>query len=444
MKLINKIFSPTFLIFSLFLILYTFYKSEIVWSAEKRNYYLIYYIFSFSLLLFSIITFFLNKKIKEYLIIILISIFIGLYLFEAYLISQEIISKKQITKNKFKIHQLYKKDTGKEYDKRSKLEIYEDLKQSNDNIKIAILPNYYLPKKNKIFPLSGISNAKTILCNENGYYAIYDSDRYGFNNPDKEWEQNEIEYLIVGDSFAHGMCVNRPNDIGSVLRKLSNKSVINIGYSGNGPLIEYATLREYLDTNVKKVLWLYYERNDLSNLQSELKNEFLINYLNDLNFTQNLKSKQDQINKLANRLLILQKETKTKEDKFFFKLIKFIKIYNLRILIFPQSKINPQIPEKEFKKILKLVKELTLKNNSELYFVYLPSYVRYLNNNINNKEYELIKKMANELSIPFIDIHNEVFEIEKDPLNLFPFRSHGHYKPEGYRIVTESIFNKTK
>ena len=326
MKLINKIFSPTFLIFSLFLILYTFYKSEIVWNAEKRNYYLIYYIFSFSLLLFSIITFFLNKKIKEYLIIILISIFIGLYLFEAYLISQEIISKKQIAKNKFKVHQLYKKNTGKEYDKRSKLEIYEDLKQNNDNIKIAILPNYYLPKKNKIFPLSGISNAKTILCNENGYYAIYDSDRYGFNNPDKEWEQNEIEYLIVGDSFAHGMCVNRPNDIGSVLRKLSNKSVINIGYSGNGPLIEYATLREYLDTNVKKVLWLYYERNDLSNLQSELKNEFLINYLNDLNFTQNLKSKQDQINKLANRLLILQKETKTKEDKFFFKLIKFIKI----------------------------------------------------------------------------------------------------------------------
>ena len=365
-------------------------------------------------------------------------------MFEAYLISQEIISKKQIAKNKFKVHQLYKKNTGKEYDKRSKLEIYEDLKQNNDNIKIAILPNYYLPKKNKIFPLSGISNAKTILCNENGYYAIYDSDRYGFNNPDKEWEQNEIEYLIVGDSFAHGMCVNRPNDIGSVLRKLSNKSVINIGYSGNGPLIEYATLREYLDTNVKKVLWLYYERNDLSNLQSELKNEFLINYLNDLNFTQNLKSKQDQINKLANRLLILQKETKTKEDKFFFKLIKFIKIYNLRILIFPQSKINPQIPEKEFKKILKLVKELTLKNNSKLYFVYLPSYVRYLNNNINNKEYELIKKMVNELSIPFIDIHNEVFEIEKDPLNLFPFRSHGHYKPEGYRIVTESIFNKTK
>ena len=37
----------------------------------------------------------------------------------------------------------------------------------------------------KLFPLSpSIPNSKIILCNENGYYAIYTSDRYGFNNPD--------------------------------------------------------------------------------------------------------------------------------------------------------------------------------------------------------------------------------------------------------------------
>jgi len=32
----------------------------------------------------------------------------------------------------------------------------------------------------------------------------------------------------------------------SVLETLLNKSTLNLGYSGNGPLIEYATLREYL------------------------------------------------------------------------------------------------------------------------------------------------------------------------------------------------------
>ena len=55
-------------------------------------------------------------------------------------------------------------------------------------------------------------------------------------NPDKEWDQNEIEFFLVGDSFVLGNCVNRPNDISSVLRKLSNKSVLNIGYANNGPV----------------------------------------------------------------------------------------------------------------------------------------------------------------------------------------------------------------
>ncbi len=53
----------------------------------------------------------------------------------------------------------------------------------------------------KIFPFSGLSNSKTVYKNENGYYFIYLSDRFGFNNPDEEWDANEIEYLIGGRLF---------------------------------------------------------------------------------------------------------------------------------------------------------------------------------------------------------------------------------------------------
>ena len=53
--------------------------------------------------------------------------------------------------------------------------------------------------------------------------------------------------------------------------KISGKSVLNLAYSGNAPLKEYATLREYLSTNVQKILWFYYEGNDLDNLKDELK-----------------------------------------------------------------------------------------------------------------------------------------------------------------------------
>ena len=142
---------------------------------------------------------------------------------------------------------------------------------SFERVGFGICLNYFTMDINKnysIFPLSGVSNSKTINCNENGYFSIYQSDRFGFNNPDKEWDSKNIEYLLVGDSYAHGACVNRPNDISSVLRTISNNGVINLGISGNGPLSEYATLREYLPSNVKNIIWIYFEGFDLMDLMN--------------------------------------------------------------------------------------------------------------------------------------------------------------------------------
>ena len=77
--------------------------------------------------------------------------------------------------------------------------------------------------------------------------------------------------MLTGDSFVHGNCVNRPHEIASVLRSLSNKGVLNLGYEhARGPLSEYASLREYLGPNVKKVIWFFYG-NDLDDLNLELK-----------------------------------------------------------------------------------------------------------------------------------------------------------------------------
>ena len=290
MNFLIKKFSSILLIISFFLLIYTFYKSEFIYDGYNKNYYKTYYLVSSILIFLSIIAFFINDKIKQYLIISGISLIISIYLFEGYLT----FKKQRLDNHSYKPllkKRLYENQTGNKWDRRKKIEIYNELIKINKKVVVNAAPSNYLSKNNySIFPLAGISNSKTIYCNENGNYSIYQSDRYGFNNPDWEWDKKKIEYLLVGDSYAHGACVNRPNDISSVLRNLSNKSVLNLGQGGNGPLIEYATLREYLNTNVKKVLWIYYEGNDLINLINEKDNKFLINYLNDLNFTQNLKS----------------------------------------------------------------------------------------------------------------------------------------------------------
>ena len=431
MFFLRKIFSPFLLFLSVILFFYIFYKAEIYWKGEKNDYYLVYYIFSGSLFIFSVITLFLNKIIKDYLIIFTISVVTGLYLFEAYLTYW--IDKPKI----------YKQQTGLKYDTRTKIEIYKDLKKINDKVVMRVTPMNYLNNNNSLYPLSGISNSETILCNESGFFAINKSDRFGFNNPDTEWNQKEIEFLLVGDSFAHGSCVNRPDDIASVLRTISDKSVLNLGYAANGPLTEYATLREYLNPNVKKVIWIYYEFNDLLDLKKELKNKTLKNYLDNLNFSQNLKEKQNEINELANNIIFreLKKETERKRIKssFSFNLFKFIRLYELRTSFFREQ---PK-PQKEFIKILKQANDLVTKNNSKLYFVYLPGYFRY-KMNYGDASYLEVKKIVTDLKIPFIDIHSEVFEKEKDPIKLFPFGLFGHYTSEGYKKVAKAIHKLSK
>ena len=338
------------------------------------------------------------------------------------------------------------------------MKIYEDLKKIDNEIVVNVPPSIHYKNKNHIFfPLSGISNSPTIYCNENGYYSMYQSDRYGFNNPDDEWDKKEIEYFLVGDSSVNGACVNRPNDISSILRTLSSKTVLNISYSGNGPLIQYAALREYFNPNIKKVLWFYYEGSDLRDLISEKKNIVLINYLNDLNFTQNLKFRQNEVDDFIVNIIedkvikqkqqlkiILEEEKETKSIKV--KLIKFLKIENIRILTLPlpnyESPIDYDDPltPPEFKKILHLTKDLVEKNNSKLYFIYMPQYQRYINKKYDNTNYNFVKNIVNELNIPFIDLHKKVFEKEKNPFKYFPFEMPGHYNIEGYKKITETIF----
>ena len=390
---------------------------------------------------------FINDIIKQYLIISVISLIVSFYLFEGYLTFKE--QPKE---------QLYEKQTGNKWDRRSKLEIYEELKKNNKKITINYHPSFTLKKNYSSFPLSAVSNSETIFCNENGYYSIYQSDRYGFNNPDNEWDKKKIEYLLVGDSFTHGACVNRPYDISSILRNLSNKSVLNLGYTGNGPLIEYATLREYLDTNVKKVLWIYCEGNDLTNLKVEKTNDILISYLKDINFTQNLKFKQNEINEFLKKKLIELKEIEIKfhndninynkkNKKIKYKILKFIRLNKTKQIIenslLNNSEENNSEEIDNLKKILTLSRDLVIKNNSKLYFVYLPTYNRYKKIS-DDTNYNLVKKIVNELKIPFIDIHKEVFENEQNPLKLFPFELPGHYNVDGYKKVAETIYKFTK
>jgi hypothetical protein len=450
---LNKNFFINFFILipSILLLIYIFIKSIVISKLINLEYYYIYYTLGASYFIFSILISFLQKKIKIYFLIIKLSILIALYSFEIFIT----YSNFQYLNSKYEI---YKKNTGSDFDKRNIQQIYDELNIKTDDYSRPVSPYYYIRSyyknkeiiniENDILPLSSVSNIKTIHCNENGYFSIYKSDRYGFNNPDKEWN-NQIEFLLVGDSFVHGACVNRPFDLSSNLRNLlkydgyNKKSVINIGFEGSGPLTQYASMREYMNSNVKNILWFYSENNDFEDLRFELHHPILNEYLKNKLFKQNLKNKQNKINKKANEVIFnsLKKERvrKNLNEQNFLNIKHFLKLYNLRGLFIKTSR---PMPDKNFEIIIKSIKELAKQNGSNLYFIYIPEYGRFVTNYDNNP-YLSVKKIISKHNIDFIDF-NKFLSDKENPRKFFPFEQYGHYNKQGYRVIAEEIYRYIK
>ena len=146
----NKIIG-IILIILIGLIFYTIYRSEILYAGLYREYYFKYYVFLISSFFILIIINFLNEKIKLKIYTILISLIIGLYISETFLIDFKNLNSK------------------------TKYEHYIDLKQTQDVV-VAIHPSHFVLKKinkKKLFPLSGISKQLTILCKKKRKWKIY-------------------------------------------------------------------------------------------------------------------------------------------------------------------------------------------------------------------------------------------------------------------------------
>ena len=456
MKFLLKYFFHLLFISSVIILIFVIYRSEIQFEGLKRDYYqvLYYQLFIFSLV--SVVGIFLPKIFKLYAMIIITSLIITLYLFEFFLTNYGNLSKREIKERITKFKEL----TGEDFDTRTKIEIFEELNAKNRNYKTNIIwPAFFKSNnkykninKNKIenfYPLSGFSNSKIIHCNENGYYSIYLSDRYGFNNPDYEWNKKEIDFLLVGDSFIHGACVNRPHDIASVLRTLSGKSVINLGQDSTGPLQSFARLREYLQPNVKNILWFHSETNDFQDLSREIEVRLLKKYVEDKNFNQNLINKQNTVNNISQEFLdfVFKIEKKNQiKNKGNFDALNFVKLFKVRMFlynIFFHNDINvtPSRNTKEtFINIIKQTQELAKKNGSNLYFIHLPDAHRYKKRNMYEYTDKIIVETLNMLNVEYINLNNDLFQKEKNPLDLFSFgQMNIHYNKKGYKKVAERI-----
>ena len=437
--LLKKKSSLIYTLLSILLFFFIYYKAEIVFKGSRNDYYIFYYLFSASFFLFSLFTFRLKKI--EIVNLIIISSLLSLYFVELslfYII--DYTNKKKLEEKK----KIYYEKTGKNFDTRETLEIYNDLK--NQNIRLFIPPYKFI--EDKLVPLSGISRSKTLFCNENGQYIFYKSDRYGFNNLDNNWDKKKISYFLIGDSFAQGACVEQSRNISGSLSKLVDKEsgVINVGASGNGPLLSHAAMKEYSKKlNIKNLIWLFYD-NDIQNLaEREIDNKLLLKYLIDDSFAQKLTEKQNKIDDKILKYIesnnsIIKKKNKSK----FLYIYNFIKFKNIRSLIY--TTFFERKYEKRnyvlFEKILKKTINYTKKNNMKLYFVYLPDYSKFSGYQKKNIVYKNVISITKANNVDIIDMLDE-FKKKGNAINFFPFKQYGHYTNDGYKFIADIIYKKT-
>ena len=451
-KNINYINFITYFYFIIFFLLsfYTFYRAEFIYEGNQFSYYYKYYLIFISNSLLWFLAIFLSKKNKTKIVIFMSIIIFILYFYETIRFFAPSIYNIQIFNAK-------KIKSEKKEENFTKLDLIKKIKKEN-NIDVVpsifpkiLIENNWINEKKNLLPLGGVSNITTVFCKEGDEFSIYKSDRYGFNNPDFVWDTDDFSYFLIGDSFVQGSCVKQDENFASQIRKNEKVNAISLGMAGNGPLIEFATLKEYaIKKKPKNVLWFYFERNDLVDLKIEKTSTIIMNYLKN-NFTQNLISNQSIIDKDLRKYIKLAEEEKNIKIKKNYSTFSDAvnKIIRLQIVRDKTSldrgfklKIDPL-----FKKILIKVKELTDQNNINLYFIYLPDKERYSSNKMDDDNYlrrsEVID-IVNSLSITLIDIHKEFFIKQEDPLNFYAYRIYGHYSAEGYNKIAKIIIDNIK
>jgi hypothetical protein len=467
-NIVSKIFNLFFICFFVFVLI--FYLKFKLSSTSISPIIVINLIIININIFFWIWVFFTKSSLKNVLIISYFSSIIAIYASEFF------ISK--INKNiQFQYFIKKNNEQNKSYDTRSKFEIYEDLRK-----KQTISPLYYpynqLLKKRKTFVeinnvkkeiliLSGVSNRKTIVCNESGEYLIYLSDRYGFNNPDNLWNSSS-DAIVLGDSMTLGECVSPGKDFSTLLRSETNKSIINLGMGGNGPLFQLAVLKEYYQlAKPDKIIWVYYEGNDLLDLYNEKRNNILVRYF-DPKFKQDLHKNQkiiddkildiiedeyNQYNFLKNKsflflwnvrnniknLFIRKKNNLRNDSTLYNKKIPFI----YRKLLKTESKKPYFDNVKEYEKILYQVNQFSLANNIKNYFVYLPSAARFTGEFIDNDKLfarDKILSTVKKFNFEMIDTHEEYFKNQKNPLKYYPYNGKRvHFNSKGYKVISDII-----
>lgn len=333
-------------------------------------------------------------------------------------------------------------------DARSKAEVLKSFRAKGVRA-VSAFPVQSIPLESGalLLPLGGVSNEQTVLCNEVGKWVRYVADEHGFRNPHGLYRAAGAEVVAVGDSFTHGVCVEDGKTFIGLIRAVYPMT-LNLGWVGNGPLLELATLREFAEQlRPKVVLWVYYEGNDLSDLEREKKMEIVRLYLQK-HFRQRLIDRTAELDQALRGhfdALFLQHEewnhavTDVERRLWYLRKNRWVKLITLaglrsRMGLYRTVRNTSSSSDLEtFRNILIEARDTVRVWGGQLHFVYLCEKARFDHSEYASPDREAVLSLVKELAIPTIDSY-EILR-DQDTLSLYQ----GHYSEKAQRLIASAV-----
>ena len=430
----------------LILILVFYIVSKSFFNEDKSSYYLKYLFFVLPILFLNIYFGLKNKKIQQNYLIVFITTVFCIYLLEIFLLKQNYAKQNyQFNQNKKAANTL-----GLDFDDRSQYQVVKDLEEKKA---VPSMSRTLIDiEGEKIQTLGGIANRLTVLCNEEGSWVTFNSDRYGFNNPNDLWDKN-IDIMILGDSSGLGMCVEQDDNFAGHIRKKSEYNALQVGGTGMGSLFEYVIYREYLSNkNIKNII-IFFLINDIDNLKSELNNNILLKYLSDKNFDQNLESKQDLLDNSLEKHYF-----NFKKNEFKNNIIRVGKIFHLRDFLKKMIKFNGEVTntiyekfdldESVFDEVLRIYKKIEKEFDGNFYVGFDPVAANYI---LPEKDKQKLENLRNKIIAKFesngfkvINFHNSLKDKPVD--KILPFGKlvnvENHFTSYAHELFADQILRE--
>jgi hypothetical protein len=337
---------------------------------------------------------------------------------------------------------------GAKVDFRTQPQLFLDLRNAGVKIVPTVSPSDSLRSGpvEEPFPLSGVSRAYTSLCKEGGEAVNYTSDEHGYRNPGEVWRRKPpVDVVLFGDSFAQGVCMEDGDDMASLIRG-KYPSTVNLAFRGTGPLIQLATMSEYLPfLRPRVVLWFYYE-NDLDDLEKEMRDPRLRRYLAP-GYSQDLIHRQEEVDGLLTRFIEkgVRRMGEARPPEGWETARHWLRLKGLRNF---STTLFGQLPHGtrdtgEYARIVALANQRVAEQGGTLYLVLLPDYVR-MNRSVEDLSYrqkDRVLAAASRSGVPVIDVL-EVFRRDPSPARRYFDYPGSHYNRSGYQAAAGYVLER--